>query len=100
MNKDQLENHLVRNCKTWASTDGIRDFHRFSFPIHNSSADTKYSRDHYHSSDHTKCYYWHTRFANGQGASFNYIVKKILNDSNKGIINLINVVDYNKEKRV
>tara|TARA_R110002049_G_C8709601_1_gene523813 strand:- start:25 stop:309 length:285 start_codon:yes stop_codon:yes gene_type:complete len=88
MNKDKLENFLVKNCKTWASTDGIRDFHRYSFPVINSALDTKYSRDHYHSSDNTKCYYWHSRFANGQGTSFNYITKKILNDFKKGIIDL------------
>ena len=85
--KDNLELYLIRNCKSWKSLDGIRDFHRLSFSLGNAELDTKYSRDHYHSSDKTKCYYWHSGGAD-IGNSFNYIVKKILNDFKKGIIKL------------
>ncbi len=90
MNKDQLENHIVKNCKTWSSINGVLTYHRISLPVLNADLDTKYARDHFYSKapDNTKCYYWHTRFANGQGTSFNYIVKRMIKDAEKGIIEL------------
>ena len=87
MDKDQLAIKLIQNCKSWKSSDEIQTYHRFSFPLGNSELDTKWSRDHYHSPDKTKCYYWHSGGAD-IGNSFNYIVKKILNDFKKGIIKL------------
>jgi len=91
--KDNLELYLIRNCKSRFNlgNDNIT-YHTQNIPLDNPELDTKYQKR-FHNDDiiPTKHYKWHSGGAD-IGNSFNYIVKRILNDFKKGIIKLKEII--------
>ena len=89
INKEQLELHLIRNCKITTSIQNPnKSWHTIYIPLDNPKLDTEYQkRFHNDSIIPSKYYKWHSGGAD-IGNSFNYVVKRILNDFKKGIIKL------------
>ena len=87
--KDNLELYLIRNCKITTSIQNPnKSWHTIYIPLDNPKLDTEYQkRFHNDSIIPSKYYKWHSGGAD-IGNSFNYVVKRILNDFKKGIIKL------------
>lgn len=87
--KENLELYLIRNCKITTSIQNPnKSWHTIYIPLDNPKLDTEYQkRFHNDSIIPSKYYKWHSGGAD-IGNSFNYVVKRILNDFKKGIIKL------------
>ena len=88
--KDNLELYLIRNCKMRTSIENPnKTWHSIYIPLDNPKLDTEYSKLHFHNDTiiPSKYYKWHSGGAD-IGTSFNFVVKRILNDFKKGIINI------------
>ena len=87
--KENLELYLIRNCKITTSIQNPnKSWHTIYIPLDNPKLDTEYQkRIHNDSIIPSKYYKWHSGGAD-IGNSFNYVVKRILNDFKKGIIKL------------
>ena len=87
--KENLEHYLIRNCKITTSIQNPnKSWHTIYIPLDNPKLDTEYQkRFHNDSIIPSKYYKWHSGGAD-IGNSFNYVVKRILNDFKKGIIKL------------
>ena len=87
--KDNLELYLIRNCKMRISIENFNITWSYIYlPLANPKLDTEYQkRFHNDSIIPSKYYKWHSGCAD-IGNSFNYVVKRILNDFKKGIIKL------------
>ena len=87
--KENLELYLIRNCKIKTSIQNPnKSWHTIYIPLDNPKLDTEYQkRFHNDSIIPSKYYKWHSGGAD-IGNSFNYVVKRILNDFKKGIIKL------------
>ena len=88
--KEKLESYLIKNCKIRQSIENKnKNWHTIYIPLDNPKLDTEYSKLHFHNDAiiPSKYYKWHSGGAD-IGDSFNYVVKRILNDFKKGIIKL------------
>ena len=87
--KENLELYLIRKCKITTSIQNPnKSWHTIYIPLDNPKLDTEYQkRFHNDSIIPSKYYKWHSGGAD-IGNSFNYVVKRILNDFKKGIIKL------------
>ena len=87
--KENLELYLIRNCKITTSIQNPnKSWHTIYIPLENPKLDSEYQkRFHNDSIIPSKYYKWHSGGAD-IGNSFNYVVKRILNDFKKGIIKL------------
>ena len=87
--KENLELYLIRNCKITTSIQNPnKSWHTIYIPLDNPKLDTEYQkRFHNDSIIPSKYYKWHSGGAD-IGNSFNYVVKRILNEFKKGIIKL------------
>jgi len=88
--KEKLEFYLIKNCKIRQSIENKnKNWHTIYIPLDNPKLDTEYSKLHFHNDAiiPSKYYKWHSGGAD-IGDSFNYAVKRILNDFKKGIIKL------------
>ena len=93
--KENLELYLIRNCKITTSIQNPnKSWHTIYIPLDNPKLDTEYQKNYFHVDKNdmkngipSKFYKWHSGGAD-LGNSFNYVVKRILNDFKKGIIKL------------
>ena len=93
--KENLELYLIRNCKMSTSLENLNiTWHSIYIPLANPKLDTEYQKNYFHVDKNdmqngisSKYYKWHSGGAD-IGVSFNYVVKRILNDFKKGIIKL------------
>jgi len=93
--KENLEFYLITNCKMSASIKNPNiSCHNIYIPLDNPKLDTEYQKNYFHKDKNdmengipSKFYKWHSGGAD-LGNSFNYVVKRILNDFKKGIIKL------------
>ena len=91
--KDNLELYLIRNCKMRISIENFNITWSYIYlPLANPKLDTEYQkRFHNDSIIPSKYYKWHNK-----SYSFNHVVKRILNDFKKGIINITEFQADNK----
>ena len=87
--KEKLESYLIKNCKIRQSIENKnKNWHTIYIPLINPELDTEHQKQfHNDAIIPSKYYKWHSGGAD-IGDSFNYAVKRILNDFKKGIIKL------------
>jgi hypothetical protein len=87
MNIDQLDILLTKNKVTWRSLENINYYKHFVyFNLLKPELDTPFGKKS-HLEDNTKQYRWKTGGAD-IGRSYNFVIKKILNDFKKGVITI------------
>ena len=102
-NKDNLAVYLIENCKISTSIENPnKTWHSIYMPLANPKLDTEYQKNYFHVDKNdmengisSKYYKWYSGGAD-IGQSFKYVVKRILNDFKKGIINITEFQADNK----